>query len=161
MCMCLCMGNMAAEQEETRYSCSLMRCPSVTTVCSQPLWTHWRTNTWPHTRQQTRNECVCVYVCVCDMSSDFTYPAFNCVTSFPLCVRVCVCVYTDHRVTIWSFLMQASFQILSVWSHTAGGPSSIPRLACMCACVCVCVSVCAVLSHQLHPPLGSFAVPMW
>lgn len=59
-------------------------------------------------------------------------------------VTVCIYVfgvYTSHRVTIWSFLMQASFQIVGVWSHTAGSLSSIP---------CACVFVHAFLSPTLR-----------
>lgn len=53
-----------------------------------------------------------------------------------VCVStVYMSVYTGHRATIWSFLTQASSQILVVWSHTAGSRSSIPRLARVCACV--------------------------
>ncbi len=62
-------------------------------------------------------------------------------TSFELTVYV-FGVYTGHRVTIWSFLMQASFQILSVWSHTAGSRSSIPQLTSVRASkrVCLCLA---------------------
>lgn len=110
-------------------------------------------NTWPHIRHQTRNECVCAYLCVI-----LALTSHILISSCDIIQNVCVFgVYTSHRVTIWSFLMQASLQILCVWSHTPGSKSSIPQFACMRASVCVCVPCFPI--NCTHP-ISSFATPI-